>query len=169
MHRLDIIATGVLAGAASNPALFHPVRLHGVWKLLNDGQQSVHLYHDEVMAARVQPMLTHRFEIDRGPGGEDIEVYIGADRPPVDLALDVVLRSGGKEWKPAAGGSWIIIEKNEWSAERRAYFHNVGDLVGRRVDVIPRPSVRLAAYRMHIDRLLDHEFVLKNVLVDDKK
>jgi hypothetical protein len=132
--------------------------------LVPNGEKSVQLIHDEVLAAQVQKSLSCEIRID-----SDITVGIKSDGPPIDLAFAVSIRSGSKEWNSSSRPT-IVIEKNSRNLfSTDCNFNYAPELIGQRVDIILRPSISAAAERVDIDKLLDHEFVIKDVLIGAPK
>ena len=157
-HLLAVRFVGLDAGNAPVPSAFPPLAVQGTWTPLHRGVPSVQLYRDEAMAARVLRTLSVDVTVASG-----VMVDVHADRPPVDLAFDVVLRSGGREWQ--SPGYWIVARRDSQlpSGGGLGDFAGASTVLGRQVDVILRPSVRAAARTVDLDRLLDHEFVFRDV------
>ena len=57
-----------------------------------------------------------------------------------------------------------IINKNQLGPAGTGSFE-APKLYGQRADIVLRPSINAAARTVNIDRLLDHEFVFKDVLI----
>ena len=154
-----VTVTGLGSAMAATPALFPSLRRQGIWTLLDKGQSSVRLYRDEAMAARVAKAMTVSVRVDPDA---TVNVAIVVDHTPADLALDMVLRAGNTE---LSSGGWIVINRNQWPNAGNCTFTNAAGLIGRRVDVLLRPSVRAAVRTVHMDKLLDHEFAIKDVAI----
>ena len=165
---LLVIFTSMASIAGLNPILFPPINCQGNWTLLPDGQQSSHLYRDEAMAAEVQKTLY--CEVEMGPvNWQSFQLEIKAKQPPIDLAFEVAIRFAGKEW-PAAD-SYVYIDAHSTNGANKfgsADFLLDPKFIGQHVDVILRPSLQMAAYSVHMDKVLDHDFVVKDVLIADK-
>ena len=156
---MAVTFSGLANAIAAAPSQFAPVTCQGNWTLLPNGETSVQLYRDETIAAAVMNTLSFDLRTDSG-----ITITVRADRPPVDLALDVVLRSGVHEW--GSKGYWAILERNQPHGMGMAMFGGeASQVIGQRTDIVLRPSVHAAARTVHINRLLDHEFVFKDVLI----
>jgi hypothetical protein len=163
-HSLQIRFFNLASALAANPTLFGPVDCQANWTLVPNGEKSVQLIHDEVLAAQVQKSLSCEIRID-----SDITVGIKSDGPPIDLAFAVSIRSGSKEWNSSSRPT-IVIEKNSRNLfSTDCNFNYAPELIGQRVDIILRPSISAAAERVDIDKLLDHEFVIKDVLIGAPK
>ena len=157
-------ASGLASPFAKSPALFAPLQLRGTWALLPAGKASVQLFRDEAMAAKVQQTLSCSATVGRG-ASRDIWVNVAADHPPADFAFEVMLRSGSKEWKMP---NWYILKKNSLGGSL-TIFENAQELIGHRADVVLRPSIAGAAHTVQMDKLLDHEFVIKDVLIEGSR
>jgi hypothetical protein len=153
---------GLASYGAATPSLFRSVTCQGTWTLLGDGEKSVQLYADDRTATAAMKSLSSDVDVDVESNGS-VSVTIDADRPPVDLAFDGFLRADGREWN--APGCWIILERGQWHAGGMVAFEDASQLIGHRADIVLRPSIAAAAHTVHINRLLDHEFVFKDVLI----
>jgi len=162
---LLVNVTGIPNAVAANPGPFGAINRKGYWDLLNDGQKSVQLYADEALAAQVQKTLFCEVNVDSNRNY--VSVLISWDNTPVNLALDVSIRTGGKEWD--APGYWVCTNGLLDGGGTTCIFSNAQQLIGHRADVVLRPSMAAAARTVNMDRLLDHEFVFKDVLIDNKK
>jgi predicted RNA-binding Zn-ribbon protein involved in translation (DUF1610 family) len=161
---LQMTFLGVASATAANPTVFGPLNCHANWTLLQSGEKSVQLYHDEALAAQVQNSLSCEIRINY-----NITIGIKSDGPPIDLAFAVSIRSGSKEWNPSQWPT-VIIEKNSHNFfGTDSIFSLAPELIGRRADIILRPSIVAAAERVDIDKLLDHEFIIKDVLIESTK
>jgi hypothetical protein len=152
---------GVSTAMAAHPALFAAISKKGDWVLLKPGEAAVTMFHDEVLAAEVQKTITfHRIALE----GSDNDIYVDveAHNPPTDLAFEAILRSGLQEW--SAPGV-MVVARNGWGGGI-FQFANVKSAVGLHADLILRPSIKAAATTVYITKLLDHEFVLKDVLIE---
>jgi hypothetical protein len=157
-------ASGLASAAVKSSALFAPLKLSGTWMLLKAGEGSVQLFKDEGLAVKIKQTLACRVSVDKSPQ-RDIWVSVDADHPPIDFAFEVSLRSGSKEWKMS---NWYALKKNSYGGSL-TIFADAQELIGHRADVVLRPSVVGAAHIVQMSRLLDHEFVFKDVLIEEPK
>ncbi len=147
-----------------NPLLFPNLTCTGSWTLLPDGQKSVELYRDEAIAAEVQKKIRHS---PVNWSAHDTWIQITCDDSPVDLPLDVFIRYGNHEW--TSGYSMMIRKSTLSSGTGMISFPDIPELsAADRVDLVLRPSIEAASNTIDINRVLDHEFVFKDVQVEKK-
>jgi hypothetical protein len=163
--QLLVTFTGLAERAAPNPTNFPPVDCRQSWTLLANASASIQKYRDETLAAAVQKTLS--CSIAANPKGIcPVCSPIYADpAAPIGLAFDVSIRRGATEWKSAQ--PWASIPKGDQYANDTIFFPNAPLAPGQRVDVILRPSIAAALRTVHIDRVLDHTFVLKDVVIQE--
>ena len=140
------------------------LQLNGKWTLIPASQPSVALVVDPKLRAAVRAsILTRQTWLERfsDPGLAKKRAILSFESyPPIDCAFDVILRSGGREWKAgeitATNG---IAGKSE-----------LVDVPRDHVDVILRPNAALAAESTTMSRIWGEEVAIPNVkVVDDQK
>ncbi len=157
---MSVTINGIGNAIAASPSQFAPFTCQANWTLLRPGESSVQFYRDETLAAAVMRTLSVEISVMTS-----VHVTVSSDRPPIAMAFDVTLRSGGREW--GSQGGWVLLERNT---------HDMGgvniagsDIIGRRADIVLRPSATGAAHSVGMNRLLDHEFVFKDVLITNTR
>ena len=129
------------------------------------------LYSNSVTASQIEA-ATHvdRFVINRNadlahkkPGHAGIHLIWSPPRPPFQGSFyyQITVRSNGKEWPTEINISGI--NPSQYSANVSTEWW--GDIASDRVDLIFRPETDAAMNKAKLYRILDHEFVIKDVVV----
>ncbi len=156
------------------------VAIQATVTVLPEGSETVELVADESLRPGVEASLTlMRITAQPGPVRTvlgDGTVFIKAsvmttdvqggfhvEEPPTDLAFDVFLRAGGREWLVGQIDSDIAGPRDF------PWFRGTADgLEDTHVDVILRPSLAAARRTVSITRIWDGEIVLEGVPVQWK-
>jgi hypothetical protein len=124
-------------------------------------QASVELVMDDSLQSAVASSVALGFFWEPPPAlfrmGDDVEGYVRtARKSPIDLAFDVVFRSGGLEWH---AGQFACYQGGDGGANFQA---NLGGISPRAVDIVLRPSAQVAE-KFRMKKILGKEVVFHEV------
>jgi hypothetical protein len=157
-HELDVTVTG--SNGWTGPGPHPPLKLSGKWILAPDGESVVTTYRDEALAAQLRQTLSYQIRDDTA---NEFRVCVKSDDPRFVLAYDIFVRDGTRE---CTGTTMWATVNGVGCSHREAVFTGTNVPAGRTVDLIMRPSLTAARQTVYQTRVLDHEFVLKNVTLN---
>jgi hypothetical protein len=98
--------------------------------------------------------------------GWKVFINLRCDVPPIDLAVDVYLKVGDREWK---ADSPVFFSGGLHSSPCQCVFTGTAELVGKPFAIVLRPNIAFARLHVPMTRVLDHVFMLSPTSIKNAK
>ncbi len=122
------------------------------------GKANIQLEPDTAKAALVEGSLG--MPPVRVWGWDDrVALAFRIDRPPVDLAFDIIVRADGIEWSIGS----LTVKHGGWFSARTQ--RELTGFYAKKLDVILRPSPDAALYTIDMERIWGQEIILRGITV----
>ena len=170
VQHVHLTATAAVYLAAKNgwdidekapPLATRPIDLAGTFELVPADRPTVTVVHDPSRADAIRRAITVGDLSQQAGSYPYVNVTVTAHAPPVDLAFDVVLVQGGREFKAGSVSFAAGVGNSSWGTGGSGL-----RLPGPTADVILRGDPAVAAATTDLTEVWDGEVVFKDVKVE---
>jgi hypothetical protein len=141
------------------PAASWTTTLTSFFQTVPPGTPTVELDHSPEVQARMERGIVVR-QLVWIADGATLRVELGVKGVPIDVAADVIVRAGGREWRART-----TVNRNGGWGRASAVVTGVDRIDAPRADVIVRGSAEAAADTLDMTRVWGGELLFKDVPV----